>query len=30
MAQLIKLREAKPDYLSVIPRTHMKEGENQL
>lgn len=30
MAQLIKLPEAKPDYLSVIPRTHMKEGEIQL
>lgn len=30
MAQLVKLSEAKPGYLSVVPRTHMKEGENQL
>jgi hypothetical protein len=30
MVQQVKVFAAKPEYLNLIHRTHMEEGENQL
>lgn len=30
MSQSVKVPAAKPDHLSLIPRTHMVEGGHQL